>query len=106
MVVGTLSVTSGAWIGAIIAFLLGRYIFREASEQFAQKYRILKALDRALMNEGLKVIMLLRLSPIVPCTFLNYALGATSVPFKDYVLGSLFIIPGNVIYVLIGTTSG
>ena len=96
----------GYWIGAICAFLLGRYIFRESSEQLAQKYRVMKALERALKNDGLKVMILMRLSPIIPFIFINYVLGVTSVTFADFAVSTLFILPGTTVYVFIGTTTG
>ena len=35
IVVGTLAVFIGAWTGSVIAFFLGKYVFRSKSEQFA-----------------------------------------------------------------------
>ena len=35
VLVGTLSVFIGAWAGSVIAFFLGRFVFRESSEKFA-----------------------------------------------------------------------
>ena len=106
MLVGSAVVLIGYWIGAICAFLLGRYIFRESSEHLAQKYRVLKALERALKSDGLKVMILMRLSPIIPFIFVNYVLGVTSVTFTHYAVSTLFILPGTIVYVFIGTTTG
>ena len=104
--VGSFAVFIGAWIGAVIAFILGRYVFREKSESLANKYRITKALDRAFKTEGLKVVILLRLCPLIPFTAFNYVMGITAVSFSAYAVGTVGIIPGTVVYVFIGTTIG
>ena len=104
--VGSFAVFIGAWIGAVIAFILGRYVFREKSESLANKYRITKALDKAFKTEGLKVVILLRLCPLIPFTAFNYVMGITAVSFSAYAVGTVGIIPGTVVYVFIGTTIG
>jgi uncharacterized membrane protein YdjX (TVP38/TMEM64 family) len=47
------------------------------------------ALDRAVGDQGRKLVFLLRLSPVFPFNILNYALGLTSVRFVDYVVASI-----------------
>ena len=106
VLVGSVSVFVGAMIGLIIAFLLGRFVLRQCSEKFAMKYRVTKALDHAFRTEGLKVVALLRMCPLVPFTYFNYVMGITSVSFIDYSVGSLAILPGTITYVFIGTTIG
>ena len=81
-------------------------MFREKSEKFAQKFNILKALDKAIRTEGLKLILLLRLCPLIPFTAFNYVIGITSVKFLDYAIGGFGMIPGTIVYVFIGTTIG
>ncbi|MGL5796420.1 MAG: TVP38/TMEM64 family protein, partial [Waterburya sp.] len=65
-----------------------------------------QAIDQAIGREGLKIVLLTRLSPIFPFNFLNYGLGITGVSLKDYVLGSVGIIPGTIMYVYIGSLAG
>ena len=106
MLVGTVAVFVGAMVGAIIAFVLGRFVFRQCSEKFAMKYRVSKALEHAIRTEGLKVVALLRLCPLIPFAPFNYVMGITSVSFFDYSVGSVAILPGTIVYVFIGTTIG
>ncbi|MBD3881625.1 TVP38/TMEM64 family protein [Phormidium tenue FACHB-886] len=103
---GSLYVLVGATLGATLAFLVGRYLARGwVSKQIAGNPRF-RAIDEAVRRDGLKIVLLTRLSPIFPFTLLNYAFGVTNVAFKDYVLGCLGMIPGTILYVYIGSLAG
>lgn len=96
----------GATIGATLAFLIGRYGVRGwVSRRIANDSRF-QAIDRAVSQSGFKIVLLSRLSPIIPFNLLNYALGVTGVSLKDYVLGSVGMIPGTVLYVYLGSIAG
>ena len=63
-----------------------------------------KAIDKAIESEGLKLIVLLRLCPLIPFTILNYLMGGTAISLRHYAIGSFGMIPGTIVYVFIGTT--
>lgn len=106
IVQGSIYVFVGATIGATLAFLVGRYLARGwISKKIAGNQKF-SAIDRAVGNEGLKIVLLTRLSPIFPFNLLNYGLGVTGVSLRDYVLGSVGMIPGTVMYVYIGSLAG
>ena len=103
---GSIYVFFGATVGATLAFLVGRYLARGwISKKIAGNQKF-KAIDRAVGKEGLKIVLLTRLSPIFPFNLLNYGLGVTGVSLKDYVLGSVGMIPGTIMYVYIGSLAG
>ena len=106
LLVGTISVFVGAMVGSTLAFLLGKYIFRESTERLAQKYKVTKALDHSITTEGLKFVFLLRLCPLIPFNAFNYIMGITAVSLFDYVVGGFGMLPGTIAYVFIGTTVG
>jgi uncharacterized membrane protein YdjX (TVP38/TMEM64 family) len=103
---GSLYVFIAATFGATFAFLIGRYISRDWVSQKIDKYPKFKAIDSAVAQEGLKIVFLTRLSPVFPFNLLNYAFGVTQVSLKDYILGSIGMIPGTVMYVYIGSLAG
>jgi uncharacterized membrane protein YdjX (TVP38/TMEM64 family) len=106
LVEGTILAFIAATLGAAAAFLVARYLARDAVERRLAGNTRFVALDRALAVEGFKVIALLRLSPLFPFSFLNYALGLTRVRFGEYVLASVGMIPGTLLYVYYGKLAG
>lgn len=103
---GTLYGTLGALSGSTLAFLAGRYLARGAIEKRLGAQPRFEAIDRAVGQEGWKLVALLRLSPLLPFSLLNYALGLTRVRLGAYLLGSIAMIPGTVLYVYYGTLLG
>ncbi|GAX36356.1 TVP38/TMEM64 family protein [Nodularia sp. NIES-3585] len=103
---GSLYVLIAAIIGAIFAFIIGRYLSRDWVSHQINKYPKFKAIDLAVAKEGWKIVLLTRLCPIFPFNLLNYAFGVTQVSLKDYILGSFGIIPGTVMYVYMGSLAG
>jgi uncharacterized membrane protein YdjX (TVP38/TMEM64 family) len=64
------------------------------------------AVAEAVAGQGLKIVLLLRLSPVVPFNVLNYALGASGIRYRDYVIGSLGMLPGTILYTYYGKVLG
>lgn len=103
---GSIYVLIAAIIGATFAFLVGRYISRDwVCKQIGNKPKF-QAIDKAVAKNGFKIVFLTRLSPIFPFNLLNYAFGVTQVSLKDYILGSVGMIPGTVMYVYMGSIIG
>jgi uncharacterized membrane protein YdjX (TVP38/TMEM64 family) len=103
---GSVYVLIAAIVGAILAFLIGRYLSRDWVVQQIEKYPKFQAIDQAVAKEGWKIVLLTRLSPVFPFNLLNYAFGITRISLKDYILGSLGIFPGTIMYVYIGSLAG
>ena len=103
---GSVYVFIGALFGETLAFLLGRYVAREWIKRKIAGNQTFTALDRALNREGLKIILLTRLSPVFPFSLLNYAFGITGISLRDYFLGSIGIIPMTITYVYLGSLAG
>jgi len=103
---GVLYVFVAATLGAAGAFLVSRYVARGAVERRIADNPRFAAVDRAVAAEGRKIVFLLRLSPVFPFTFLNYALGLTRVRFGDYLVASVGMLPGTLLYVYYGKLAG
>jgi len=90
--------------GAAGAFLLGRTVLRGWAESRVGESARVRAIDAAVSREGFKIVLLLRLSPIIPFNALNYALSLSNVPVRTYVLASfLGMLPGTAMWVYLGS---
>lgn len=106
VVAGSIYVFIGATLGATLAFLIGRYVARGWVTKKIEGNTQFQAVDKAVGREGLKIVLLTRLSPVFPFNLLNYAFGITGVSLRDYVLGSVGMIPGTIMYVYLGSLAG
>lgn len=103
LVKGGLLVWASATVAAALAFLVARYFARHRIEKLARKNEKYEAVDRAIRRHGWKVVLLLRISPLLPYTISNYIYGLTAVDFVHYVIASAVgIIPMVAVYVSIG----
>ena len=64
----------GATVGSILAFLLGRFVLRDQAQGLFNKFKVLTAVNKAIESQGLKLVILLRLSPVVPFSAFNYVM--------------------------------
>ncbi|HEV3166506.1 MAG TPA: TVP38/TMEM64 family protein [Isosphaeraceae bacterium] len=104
-VVGSLLVSLASTMGAAAAFLVARTLVRERVRRAVEHDPRFDAIDRAVARRGAWVVLLLRLSPMVPFNVLNYALGMTGVGFWPYVLASwVGMMPSTIVYVLVGAS--
>ena len=103
---GTLLVFLGATVGSTFSFLVARYVARGAIERKLAHRPRFRAIDRAVAKQGLKIIFLVRLSPVFPYNLLNYGLGLTRVKLLHYVLACTGMIPGTFLYVYYGKALG
>lgn len=103
---GTIVVFAGATIGSTLAFLVSRYAARSLVARRLAGNQQFAAVDRAIAAQGRRIVFLLRLSPAFPFSVLNYALGLSRVTLRDYVLASVGMLPGTVLYVYYGKLAG
>jgi uncharacterized membrane protein YdjX (TVP38/TMEM64 family) len=106
VVKGSVYVFLAATLGASLAFLTARHLARGAIEQRVAGTPRFTAIDRAVARDGRRIVFLMRLSPVFPFNLLNYALGLTRVRFVDFVIASLGMVPGTIVYVYLGALGG
>jgi uncharacterized membrane protein YdjX (TVP38/TMEM64 family) len=93
---------AGCAIGAILAFLRARYMMRDLFQLFSMRYKIIGAVDRAIKHHGFRVMVLLRLCPIIPFNGLNYFGGVTSISMEHYVFALVGTLPIIILTVVAG----
>jgi uncharacterized membrane protein YdjX (TVP38/TMEM64 family) len=100
---GVAVVSVGSTAGASVSFLIARYLARDAVARYVRGHPRFSAVDRAIARGGWRIVFLLRLSPVIPFTFSNYAYGLTAIAFRPYVLASwVGMLPLTVLYASLG----
>ncbi len=102
---GLLAVWIGGAVGQALAFLLARYLLRDWVESFIRsKWKKWDYIDAAIENEGWKLLLVLRLSPIMPYNLLNIAMATTSMHFWSFtIVSSIGIVFECAVFVYLGT---
>jgi len=100
-------VTAASTLGAAASFLTSRYLARKwIMRKLGQDARM-QALEKAVGSEGWKFILISRISPIVPHTFVSYAAGLTQIGFWRFLFASfLGFIPMSAAYSYVGALLG
>jgi uncharacterized membrane protein YdjX (TVP38/TMEM64 family) len=92
-----------ATAGATASFLVSRYFFEDTLEDWLEGRRAFYAIKNAVDEEGWKIVLPLRLSPVVPFGLLNYMLGLSRIPLASYIVWTAIgILPGSFVDVYIG----
>ncbi|MDP1770805.1 MAG: FAD-dependent oxidoreductase [Methylobacter sp.] len=102
---GTLIVSFASTIGATLAFLSARFLFRDAVEsRFGDRLNVInKGMDR----DGALYLFTLRLVPVFPFFVINLVMGLTSLKTQTfYWVSQLGMLAGTVVYVNAGTQLG
>ncbi|WP_434149484.1 FAD-dependent oxidoreductase [Methylocaldum gracile subsp. desertum] len=99
---GTVIVSFASTIGATLAFLASRFLFRDAVKaRFGER---LKAIDSGIARDGAFYLFTLRLVPAFPFFVINLLMGLTAIPTRTfYWVSQLGMLAGTIVYVNAGT---
>lgn len=107
LVAGGVIALLSANLAAAAAFFIARYLARERVTRLLQHYPRFQAIQRALGVAGWRIVVLLRLSPMVPFSLQNYLYGLTTMRFWPCQLVSfLAMLPGTLMFVYVGYVGG
>lgn len=101
LTLGFAYVLVGAMVGAVIAFILSRFVAREPTERLAGAH--LARLDEMIAKNAFVGIVVARLIPVIPFTLINYVAGLTAIRIGTFASASAIgMVPGTFIYVSVG----
>jgi uncharacterized membrane protein YdjX (TVP38/TMEM64 family) len=103
---GTLLVYVAAVIASSVVYALATPLARWRVLAWMDRDPRIAVVRRAVVGEGFRIMFLLRLSPLLPFVFLNYALALGGVRYVDYLLASVGMLPAIVMYVYYGKVVG
>ena len=100
---GSSVVFVGAFLGAHLTFYLGRTFLKEWAQKKVSNFPKVQIMEKAVKREGLKVILLTRLSPVFPFGLLNFTYSLSEVKVSDFTFGMIGILPGTILYCSLGS---
>jgi pyruvate/2-oxoglutarate dehydrogenase complex dihydrolipoamide dehydrogenase (E3) component/uncharacterized membrane protein YdjX (TVP38/TMEM64 family) len=102
LLVGTIVVSFASTIGATLAFLASRFLFRDAVQRkFGDK---LRAVNAGVEREGAFYLFTLRLVPLFPFFVINLVMGLTPIKTRTfYWVSQVGMLLGTLVYVNAGT---
>ncbi|RWX45959.1 putative membrane protein YdjX, TVP38/TMEM64 family, SNARE-associated domain [Candidatus Electrothrix aarhusensis] len=102
---GFLLVSFASTIGATLAFLGARFLFKDAiQKRFGEK---LTAINKGIEQDGAFYLFTLRLVPVFPFFIINLVMGLTPIrPAVFYLVSQIGMLPGTLVYVNAGTQLG
>src|SRR5262245_4458939 len=103
---GSILVYIGAVLGASTVYFLAARLVRTRVITWIDREPRLAIVRRAVAEQGVWLMFLLRLSPLVPFVQLNYVLVLSGVRYRDYLVATLGMWPTIVMYVYYGKVVG
>lgn len=99
---GTVIVSFASSIGATLAFLVSRYLFRDAiQDRFGDR---LSAINNGMAKDGVFYLFTLRLVPLFPFFIVNLLMGLTPIRTSSYYwVSQVGMLAGTLVYVNAGT---
>jgi len=99
---GTIIASVASTLGATLAFLGARYLFRESAER---KFRErMSSINQGLQKEGSFYLFTLRLIPVFPFFLVNLVMGLTNFSvLRFFFVSQIGMLAGTLVYVNAGT---
>lgn len=93
---GSLYCLLGTSLGALVSFVLSRYLLKDTVKELVKKnQRLYNIIYRLESEKEILILMITRLLPIFPFNLQNFAYGITNISAVKYTVGTfIFMIPG------------
>ena len=103
----TALVTVSSTVGAAVNFLTSRYLARNWMQKRIGGNAKFRALEKAVSSEGWRMILISRMSPIIPHSLVSYAAGLIQISFWRFTLASFVgFLPQSAAYTYVGAMVG
>jgi len=93
-------------VGGLLAFLLGRWLFRDSIAKIVASDNRLQKIEAAIGEEAMRISLLVRLSPLIPDEWLNYIMASGPVTIRVFVLSTLSSVVYSLAYAYFGLAVG
>ena len=103
---GTILALTCRPLGSLAVFLTSRYVAHDMVQRWVGGWERFKKIDALTTEKPLRVVLLMRLFPIVPFNLANYLFGITHIDWRRYTLATAAgVAPGNLVYVYLGVVA-
>ena len=103
----TALVTVSSTVGAAVNFLTSRYLVRDWMQRRIGQNAKFRALEKAVSLAGSRMILISRMSPIIPHSLVSYAAGLMRISFWRFTLASFVgFLPPSAAYTYVGAIVG
>lgn len=91
-------------LGGVIGFVFARVFLRNFIRKYlTKKIKLFRAIDLGLKHNGLKLAVLMRITPLIPHNIFHYVMAVSSLRLRDYILGNMIgMFPFCAIYIYVG----
>mmetsp|Transcript_19373 Transcript_19373/g.39861 ORF Transcript_19373/g.39861 Transcript_19373/m.39861 type:complete len:390 (-) Transcript_19373:172-1341(-) len=103
--VSTLVSMTGSTLGAVTCFLLGRYLMRDTVKRWVRNYPMFDAIDVAVSEQGVKIMAMLYLTPVLPLGLVSYMCGTTAMNLHSFVVAKIASLPLYLMYTFMGASA-
>ena len=105
LLVSTVVSMAGSTLGAVTCFLLGRYLMRDTVKQWVRNYPMFDAIDVAVSEQGVKIMAMLYLTPVLPLGLVSYMCGTTAMDLYSFAVAKIASLPIYLMYTFMGASA-
>mmetsp|Transcript_3428 Transcript_3428/g.8155 ORF Transcript_3428/g.8155 Transcript_3428/m.8155 type:complete len:408 (-) Transcript_3428:370-1593(-) len=105
LLVSTVVSMAGSTLGAVICFLLGRYLMRDTVKRWVRNYPMFDAIDIAVSEQGIKIMAMLYLTPVLPLGLVSYMCGTTAIDLYSFAVAKIASLPLYLMYTFMGASA-
>jgi len=105
LLVSTVVSMAGSLLGAVICFLLGRYLMRDTVKRWVRNYPMFDAIDVAVSEQGVKIMAMLYLTPVLPLGLVSYMCGTTAMDLQSFAVAKIASLPLYLMYTFMGASA-
>ena len=103
--VSTVISMAGSTLGAVTCFLLGRYLMRDTVKRWVRNYPLFDAIDIAVSEQGMKIMAMLYLTPVLPLGLVSYMCGTTAIDLYSFAVAKIASLPLYLMYAFMGASA-
>jgi len=105
LLVSTVVSMAGSTLGAVTCFLLGRYLMRDTVKKWVRNYPMFDAIDVAVSEQGMKIMAMLYLTPVLPLGLVSYMCGTTAIDLYSFAVAKIASLPIYLMYTFMGASA-